>query len=67
MLRILVGVIDLLDVLFYEATQQHPAINKTLDRFLYEVNRDSLGDSCSRYVMQQAYMYTRMRLTFRLS
>lgn len=35
MLRILVGVIDLLDVLFYEATQQRPAIDKTLDRFLY--------------------------------
>ena len=38
MLRILVGVIDLLDVLFYEATQQHPAIDKTLDRLLFLVN-----------------------------
>ena len=35
MLRILVDVIDLLDVLFYEATQRHPAIDKTLDRLLY--------------------------------
>jgi hypothetical protein len=35
MLLILVGVIDLLDVLFYEATQQHPAIDKTLDLLLY--------------------------------
>jgi hypothetical protein len=35
MLRIPVGVIDLLEVLFYEATQQHPAIEKTLDRLLY--------------------------------